>query len=153
MTTSNRIGRPPVSADYTQELGEEICLKLSTSDKGLQRLCKSYPHWPCHQTIYEWRIKIPSFGDMYRKAKRDQVELLVDQMLDISDDTTNDNIVNDNGKLVCNNEHVNRSRLRIDTRKWVAARLEPRIYGDRIQNETTLTLHEQAIKELKGFED
>ncbi len=31
-----------------------------------------------------------------------------------------------------NGEHVQRSRLRIDTRKWLAGKLKPKKYGDRI---------------------
>jgi len=139
-----------VPLTYTDEIGEEICLKLSTSGKGLQRLCREYKHWPCYQTIYEWRIKVPKFGDMYAKAKREQIELLVDECLDIADDSGFDATINEHGKAVCNSEAINRARLRVDTRKWMAAKLEPRIYGDKQEikgdfnlNDTTQTLMEK----------
>lgn len=123
-----------VPLTYTEELGEEICLKISTDSKSIITLCKENKHWPCYQTIYEWRIKVPSFGDMYSRAKQNQIEILVDQILDISDDTTFDTITKTSSSGdefdACNSEWINRSRLRVDSRKWLAAKLAPRIYGE-----------------------
>lgn len=125
------LGRP---SSYTKELGEEICEKLATSNKGIQRLCDEYPHWPCFQTIYEWRIKIRDFGEMYAKSKQQQVEVLVEECIDIADETSRDTVIkiDKNGEEyeACNSEWINRSRLRIDTRKWLASKLMPRKYGD-----------------------
>ena len=122
---------------YTKELGDEICLKVATCGYGLSQLCKENPHWPCRQTIFEWRIKVKAFGDNYAKAKQEQVEYLVDEMLDIADDTTRDSVMKNNkdGEVyeVADNEWINRSRLRIDTRKWLAANLAPKVYGDKKQ--------------------
>jgi hypothetical protein len=146
-----KLGRP---SGYTEEIGEEICLKISTSGKGIQRLCKDNPHWPCFQTIYEWRLIYPLFGEMYIKAKKNQVELLVDEALDIADDSSLDTIVKTTKTgeeyEVCNTEWVNRSRLRIDTRKWLASKLEPMRYGDKIQNNVDVTVRqEDAIRDLE----
>lgn len=120
---------------YTKELGEEICQKIATSDYGLKRLCAENPHWPCRQNILEWRIKIKDFGDMYAKAKQEQVETLIDDCLDIADDISRDDLVkyDKDGEPyeVCNSEWINRSRLRIDTRKFLAQKLAPKIYGDK----------------------
>lgn len=129
------IGRPP-GLDYTNELGEEICLKIATNPMGLEHLCKANKHWPCFQTIYEWRIKVPLFGEMYAKAKIAQIEVLTDQSLSIADDTINDSLLRIDSRTgetteICNNEWVNRSRLRVQTRQWLATKLAPMIYGDR----------------------
>jgi hypothetical protein len=128
-----------VPLTYTQELGEEICIKIATSDYGLKRLCAENPHWPSRKCILEWRIKIKSFGDMYEKAKKDQVETLIDDCLDIADDTSHDTLIRTNKDgdeyEVCNSEWINRSRLRIDTRKFLAQKLAPKLYGDRVLEE------------------
>lgn len=68
---------------------------------------------------------------MYAKAKQNQVETLIDQCLQIADDSGFDATINDQGKVVCNSEAINRARLRIDTRKFLAQKLAPRIYGDK----------------------
>lgn len=138
-----------VPLTYTKELGEEICLKVATHGYGLSRLCAENPHWPCRQTIFEWRIKVKEFGDIYAKAKQEQVEYLVDEMIDIADDTSRDTIVKVNSRTdeeyeVCNTEWINRSRLRVDTRKWLAAQLSPKIYGDNKKDKDT----GDAAKEL-----
>jgi hypothetical protein len=53
-------------------------------------------------------------------------------------------------KVEFDNEHVRRSRLRIDTRKWLAGKLKPKVYGERqtvdIGVEVTLTLEEQVAQ-------
>lgn len=135
--------------EYTDILGQEICKIVSTTSKGLNILCEERDHWPNPNTIYEWRIKLKEFGEMYARAKQSQVEVLVEEIVEISDDTTHDKIVSDEGKVVTDHEHINRSRLRIDSRKWLASKLAPRIYGDKVQNDTTITIRpEDAIKEL-----
>ena len=35
---------------------------------------------------------------------------------------------------MANNEHIQRSRLRVDARKWIAAKLLPKRYGDKLQH-------------------
>jgi hypothetical protein len=56
---------------------------------------------------------------------------LIDEILDICDDKSEDYCTNSKGEEVFDSEHVQRSRLRIDTRKWYAAKLAPRVYGDK----------------------
>lgn len=132
MQATKKIGRP---TDYTQELGEEICEAIANDSKGLRRLCKEHEHWPAREVIYRWKRKYPEFSHQYVKAKEHQIEALVDEILDIADDTSHDTIikVDDDGneRAVCNSEWINRSRLRIDTRKWLAAKLCPRLYGEK----------------------
>lgn len=143
----NNGGRP---LTYDQKMGEEICFAISTSSDGLKQLCKKNPHWPNQNTIHEWRLKIKEFGDLYARAKQHQIECLVDDILEIADDTLNDYTTNEEGKRVLDNEHIQRSRLRIDTRKWLAAKLAPRIYGERVQNDNNHTImnHEQWLKSI-----
>ena len=55
-------------------------------------------------------------------------------MLEIADDGRNDWIVrlrkDGSTETVVDNEAVQRSRLRIDTRKWLLSKLSPKKYGD-----------------------
>jgi hypothetical protein len=66
-------------------------------------------------------------------------------MLDIADDGTNDwakqQLGEDGPEVeVLNKEHIQRSRLRIETRKWLASKLKPKKYGDKITTEHTGTV-------------
>lgn len=128
------VGRP---SDYTPELGEEICDAIATSSYGITTLCKAHEHWPDKVTIYRWIAKIPEFCNQYTQAKKAQAELMVDEMIEIADQTVFDTYVNDEGKLVPDHEYMQRSRLRIDTRKWMACKLIPKVYGDRVHNKVS----------------
>lgn len=133
-----KIGRPSI---YTEELGDEICCVVGRSKEGLEHLCQKNSHWPNPNTIYEWRIKNAIFGEKYALAKGVQADLLVDELLEIADDSDKDTIkkINNHGEEyeVCNSEWVNRSRLRVDTRKWIASKLAPKFYGEKLQTEVT----------------
>lgn len=116
---------------YTDELADEICHAIATHPYGLERICKKFPHFPDKCTIWAWRLKYSDFSDKYYKAKLLQADLHVEECVDISDDTSIDKKMNHNGDEVTNNEAVNRSRLKVDTRKWIASKLLPKQYGDK----------------------
>ena len=104
-------GRP---TDYTPELAKEICLKVATNGLGLASLCKANPHWPHRDTIYCWLRKHQFFADLYAIAKKEQVTALVDDILEISDDSSQDTYEDENGNIRFNAEYAARSRLRVD---------------------------------------
>ncbi len=142
-----KVGRKSI---YTTELAELICERVATHSVGLPTLCKMFDDMPDDVTIGEWRYKNAEFAGMYARAKQRQVELLVDEIITISDDSSEDDSVDLDGNMFVNNVRVTRAKLRIDTRKWLAAKLAPRLYGDKIQTETTVTIkHEDALKELE----
>lgn len=122
-----KLGRPTI---YTEELGKRICDVVATHSCGLNKLTSMFDWMPDKTTINEWRWSNSSFSTQYTKAKIAQSELMAEDCIDIADDTSNDITYNKNGDEVCNTEFVNRSRLRVDTRKWIAAKLLPKIYGD-----------------------
>lgn len=145
---ANPVGAP---STYNLEIAEEICTAVATSTLGIKRLCEMNKHWPNVNTVYEWRWKHKDFGDMYVQAKRHQAELMAEEIVDISDNDAYDYVTNEDGKEIFNSEHVQRSRLRVDSRKWVACKLAPRLYGDRIINENHHTItHAIRLKEILG---
>jgi len=121
-------GRP---STYTEELAEDICLQVSTTPKMLEDLCEENEHWPSANCIYEWRIKYPDFGERYTRAKQCQIEPLVSQILLLARNEAKDFIENDDGSLIPNTPAMTRRRLEIDAIKWFAAKLAPKIYGER----------------------
>ncbi len=130
----DRPGRPTI---YSDDLANEICNAIACSSKGIRRLYNECAHFPTPDTIYRWVKEHREFSDQYARAKRQQIEVIIDEIMGIADDTSNDYSTNEDGKLICNHEHIQRSRLRIDTRKWLAAKLAPRLYGDKVQIEET----------------
>lgn len=141
-------GQPPF--ELTQEFADEVCSAIATSHKGLKRLRKDHPHWPSHETIYQLLLRNKSFSDQYARAKMQQAEVLVDEIIDISDESSLDEMVDENGNSKIDHENINRAKLRVDSRKWIACKLIPRKYGERVHNEHSGFInHELALKELE----
>lgn len=126
MKSVSKKGRPTI---YSTKLAEEICNKISSTSNGLKKLCAENPHWPNRDTIFSWLKNNKDFSDLYVRAKRTQIECVVDELLEIADDDTKDCLVNAQGEIVFNSQAVQRARLKIDTRKWLACKLVPKVYG------------------------
>lgn len=122
------MGRP---TDYNQEITDIICGMISTTTKGLGRLCSENPELPDEATIHRWRLKHEIFREQYAHAKQNQAELLAQEIIEIADESSGDIKYDRDGNESLNGEFVARSRLRVDARKWVASKLLPKVYGDK----------------------
>lgn len=118
---------------YTKELADRICEMLaqwySLRTVGKKERC------PDLSTIFSWMRLYPDFLKQYEKAKEESADALVEEMFDIADNWNNDWMeVNDpdNPWYKMNGEAIQRSRLRVDIRKWVASKLKPKKYGDKL---------------------
>jgi len=89
---------------------------------------------PAVSSVYLWMGKHKEFSEAYARARDDQADTLADQIIEIADDGTNDTYVSENGTVLTNQDVVQRSRLRVDARKWIAAKLKPKKYGDRVEH-------------------
>lgn len=128
-------GRP---TDYTQELADLICSELAEG-KSMRTVC-ALDGMPDKSTIFRWIRLYEEFRDQYTKAKEEGVEAWAEESIDIADNGSNDWMLThdkDNDGYKVNGEHIQRSRLRIETRKWYASKLKPKKYGDRQQIDLT----------------
>ena len=118
-------GRP---SDYTQEIATTIC-GLMAEGMSLRKIC-ALDGMPDKATVFRWLAKHPSFRDQYAQAQEDRTNAMAEELLEIADqyDAESDNATPD---------HINRARLRIDTRKWLLAKMRPKKYGDKITQEHT----------------
>lgn len=135
--------------EYDQEVGRAICEAVGTSTLSIRKILASNPAWPSEETIRFWRFTNPTFSVMYADAKRMQAELLAEEVIDISDDGSNDYVPDDKGGLKVDFENIQRSRLRVDSRKWLAGKLANKIYGDKQVIEQHNVNHEASIKDLE----
>lgn len=129
--TPRKTGRPSI---YTQELADSICAELANGT-SMRTVCKR-DDMPSMDCVFRWLREKPEFNEQYVKAKQESADALVEEMMDIADNGENDWMVR-HGKdgeesWVVNGEHVQRSRLRLDTRKWIASKLKPKKYGDKL---------------------
>lgn len=124
-------GRP---SDYSEQMADIICERLSHGE-SLRTICAD-DGMPHAGTVCRWLAKHDTFREQYALAREAQAELHADEMIEIADDGRNDWMQKNFGeetRWVENGEAIRRSALRIDTRKWVAARLLPKKYGDKTQ--------------------
>lgn len=143
-------GRP---SKYSKELGSEICREVAANTDGLRKLCADNPHWPPEKTINHWRLDFPEFRLQYETAKREQAELLAQEIQEIADFSACDILIkydrDGNPYEVENKEYIARSRLRVDARKWIACKLLPKVYGEKQEHTHDVTVrHEEVLKEL-----
>lgn len=143
-----KTGRP---SDYTPELAESICLLLSEG-QSLRAICRE-DCMPDKATVLRWIARHPEFRDQYALAKEQAAEALAEELFDIADDGANDWMeqLDGEGEVVgykLNGEHVQRSKLRIDTRKWYLSKIMPKKYGDRIQHDQRITFTDLSDDEL-----
>lgn len=123
-------GRP---TKYSRQLGELICDKIANSPYGLVTICKD-PSLPDRSTVRNWIRDIPEFLDLYEKAKADQADFMADEMLEIADNTEEGQTTKDgpNGVEITTGDMLAHRRLKIETRKWLAMKLKPKKYGEKL---------------------
>lgn len=130
-----KIGRP---SDFSQEIAAEICDRLCAGE-SLRTICRD-DHMPACSTVFVWLSKHEAFAEQYARARDVQADAIFEEILDIADDARNDWMErrgeNDAG-WQANGEHIQRSRLRVDARKWMAGKLAPKKYGEKAQVEVS----------------
>lgn len=125
-------GRPTI---YSQEIADTICTRLSEGE-SLRSICKC-EDMPAMSTVMKWLTEEDKkkFLEQYVKARDMWADAVFEELFEIADDGKNDFIeTNDpeNHGYRTNGEVVARSRLRVDTRKWALARMNPKKYGDKM---------------------
>ncbi len=133
------MGRPSI---YSAEVIESLCDKIATSGEGLKKICESNPNFPAFRTVFTWLNDADKkeFQHKYARAREAQAYLLADEIIDIADDSTNDTQLDELGIPLINHDNIQRSRLRVDARKWKASKLAPKKYGEKMEVENTGTL-------------
>ena len=96
---------------------------------------------PSMRTIIQWAADDDDFALQYARAMETRHERMAEELLEIADKASNDwMLANDpeNEGYRLTGEHVQRSRLRIDTRKWLLSKLASKKYGDRLEHSGTV---------------
>ncbi len=108
-------------------------------------------------TIWSWRNKIPEFDKQMDEAFKRKVLRSAEEIDEIADDGTNDYVEKEiqlkNGDtrsmVVFDHEHVQRSKLRIDTKQWALSHLFKALYGnkDAIGDDTSVEERGRQLRE------
>lgn len=128
-----KIGRPPRK---NQAELDEICNRIANGE-SLASICRDEGA-PTYSSVMEWLAADPMFAERYTRARETQAERMAEEILEIADEGRNDTYLDEKGNKIVDYDHIQRSKLRVDARKWVAAKLLPKKYGER-PNETHFT--------------
>lgn len=108
------IGRPSV---FSQELIDKIC-ELIANGMSLRAVC-SQEGMPSAVTVCKWLSENEEFSKQYARAREEQAVSFADEIIQIADSVEPDSAA------------VAKAKLQIDSRKWLAARMAPKKYGDK----------------------
>lgn len=126
------MGRP---STFNQEIVDLICERIADGE-SLRSICRD-ESMPSTSSIFKWLNEHESFSNQYARAREAQADTMADEILDIADEKAFDSIEGENGSLKANQEWIARSRLRVDARKWLASKMAPKKYGEKLQSEVT----------------
>jgi hypothetical protein len=118
---------------YSDDLAAKLC-ELVADGKSLKEACE-LPNMPARRTVYKWLAEHNNFMLMYARAREERADLVADEIITIADTETD----------------PQKARNRIDARKWWAARVNPRQYGDRLV--TTNHNHNYVISDRPMTEE
>ena len=123
-------GRP---TEYDPDLAKEILERLADGET-LSSICQD-ERFPASRTVRRWALDPDhEFSPLYTHARKIGYHYMADELLDISDDSRNDWMERhgkDDAGWTTNGDHVQRSRLRVDTRKWLLSKALPKVYGEK----------------------
>lgn len=112
----------------TDDLIDNIIDLLHTN--SLADICR-LPGMPERTTFMRRLAADADLQKRYSAAIEVRADVLVDEIIQIADDTSQDTVMTENGPKA-NSEWIQRSRLRVDARKWAAAKMAPKKYGDKL---------------------
>jgi len=124
-----------MATKFSQALFNTICERIANGE-SLRAICAD-SDMPDKATVLRWLQPetAAALRDQYARAREMQADALFDEVLDIADDARNDWMESraaDDAGWLANGENIQRSRLRIDARKWMAGKLRPKVYGEKL---------------------
>jgi hypothetical protein len=122
-------------SEFSQETAASICGRLA-SGEPLVKICRD-EEMPGLSTVYRWLGENEKFRDLYARAREDQADTLADEIQAIADEpmlgTKTTTKANGDVETVAG-DMLEHRRLRVDARKWIASKLKPKKYGDKVEH-------------------
>lgn len=150
-------GRP---SEYNETVAAAITERIADGE-SLRSIC-SDEAMPAKSTVFKWLSQNKDFADQYARAREEQAETLASEIVAIADEEcttvradkhpgTKADGESGDVEVVFDSTAVARNRLRVDARKWVAAKLKPKVYGDKVEHSGAVGIltHEQFLEQLK----
>jgi frataxin-like iron-binding protein CyaY len=126
-----KVGAPTT---YTQHIANVICMRIAEGE-SLREIVKT-EGMPDRTTVYDWLLRHEEFAHQYTRAREEQADTLADEILAIADEAPEVDYIRDkHGNVIdikIDSGYVSYQKQRIDSRKWIAMKLKPKKYGDKL---------------------
>lgn len=127
-------GRP---TKYSKDLVDKICYLVETEAKGLKKLCDEDATLPAFRTVFNWLTEHEEFLQQYTRAREGQADTIADKMLDVAFSPSK------------NLTEAQDKRTQIDALKWIASKLKPKKYGDKLDVNQTVNIEQPLFPDSK----
>lgn len=100
------------------------------------------------KTFNEWLSEDTVLSDQYARTCEDRQNKIFEEILEIADNSVKDTDIRDSGSGVYevpNTEWIQRSKIRIDARKWMLGKMNPKKYGDKMDVDLNANLTVKQI--------
>lgn len=141
------------SPEEIERIFEEVCSDIENG-MALRGALKKEGR-PSSKTFYEWIESDENRIKRYARACERRADEIFEDIMDIADDKSGDILKGEDGQEYLNQEFVQRARVKIDARKWMLGKMQPKKYGDRTVNENhnvnhNIELSKDEFKELSN---
>lgn len=125
------MGRP---SSFTQRVADEICERIATGE-SLRGICLDEA-MPAQSTVFKWLSDNKAFSEQYARAREAQADALADEILHIADTPVmgQKTVSKATGIEISEGDMIEHRRLQVDARKWLAGKLAPKKYSEKLMN-------------------
>lgn len=137
---------------YTKEERKEIvdfvCSEIAEG-KSLRSVLSNNNNMPARKTFLEWMENEEEIRNQYARAMERRQDVIFEEILSISDDQGGDVTENEEGVEVINHNVIQRARLRVDSRKWMLGKMNPKKYGEKVELDNRHSGEIRIVREIK----
>lgn len=127
---TEKTGPKPTQTAKLEAIGIEAVCERVANCEFLEDIAKSCD--VSRGTLSLWLSRDDNVT-MYARARDLQADKMADDIIKIADDGENDTYTDDQGQVKTNQDVIARSRLRVDARKWLASKMAPKKYGEKLE--------------------
>ena len=141
------MSRPEGNIAWAEDWKEELCARIADG-RSLRSVCGD-TDMPAWSTVGTHLKSDGEFSAQYARAREHRADAMFDEILDIADDNREDTRTLNDGTFIVNRDNIQRARLRVDARKWVLAKMQPKKYGDRVSVDANATMADLSPEEQR----
>jgi hypothetical protein len=136
-TAAKKPAKKTERISYNDKLADRICVRI-VEGESIRKICAD-PSMPGMTAVFSWLNQHEYFAKQYARAKEEQAEKFADEIVEIADETPEiEPVLDKNGEVVemkISSAYVSWQKNRVDARKWIASKLKPKKYGDKVVSE------------------